>query len=96
MARLQAIGSEQVLPLLLLDQLSARGPSRIVKEKRFEISSRLYFVEQATVATIERARNVRGFCTRRRSPQILLQLASQLIVLLGTLVRRHCLDGRAE
>ena len=46
--------------------------------------------------TIERARNVRGLCTRSRRPQILLQLASQLMVLLGTLVRRHCLNGRAE
>jgi len=96
MARLQAIGTEQVLPLLLLDQLSARGPSRVVEEKGFEISTRLYFVEQATMATIERARNVRGLCTRSRRPQILLQLASQLMVLLGTLVRRHCLNGRAE
>ena len=69
---------------------------RVVEEKGFEISTRLYFVEQATMATIERARNVRGLCTRSRRPQILLQLASQLMVLLGTLVRRHCLNGRAE
>jgi hypothetical protein len=48
------------------------------------------------MASVKRARNIRGLCSWGRSTQVLLELACELVVLLSSLVCRHCFDSRTK